>query len=263
MSVPPIEPAASRLPFAPAAERRLTVLGVEVSLVLVPDRRARGGRAVAGRPALQRCPASRILAEEALWRADALVLTPNRYPFAAGQRLLWMAGPTREPDRAFWLAALAWAERAGGSVLLNTVGAAATIARAHAHLVPERRAFLGSLPTRQCTLDLIDVPPGGELIAVDAPFCALGVRGPVAARATALVLLAEARLTAACNVVAEGDTAWVVPRTVETPAPWFPQALGAAELWGRWCYVDEAPFAAATGADLERALVEAGAMPLG
>lgn len=263
MAVPPIEPSAALVPFAPVAERRLTVFGAEVALVLVPGRRDRGGRAHAGRPALQRCPATRIVAEEALWRSDGLVLTPNRYPFAHAQRILWMAGPTREPDHAFWLAALAWAERAGGSVLLNGIGAAATIARAHAHLVPERREFLERLPTRRAAVDLIDVPPDGELVAVDAPFCAIGARGPVAARATALVLLAEARLTAAWNVVASGDTAWIVPRRAETPAPWFPQALGAAELWGRWCYVDEAPFAAATGRDLERALVESGAAPLG
>ena len=72
------------------------------------------------------------------------------------------------------------------------------------------------------------------------------------------MLLAEARLTAAWNVIVTEDAAWIVPRAVETPLPWFPQALGAAELWGRWCYVDEAPFRAARGHDLEQALVQAG-----
>jgi hypothetical protein len=87
------------------------------------------------------------------------------------------------------------------------------------------------------------------------PFCVLGVRGSADDRATAMIALLEARLTPAWNVIAAGDTTWVVPRRIETPAPHYPYALGACELWGRWCYMDEAPFAAASGADLERALL--------
>jgi hypothetical protein len=77
-------------------------------------------------------------------------------------------------------------------------------------------------------------------------------------RAEALVRLAEARLTAACNVVVQDQTAWLFPRRLEIPAPHFPLALGSAELWGRWCYVDEAAFGAASAKDLEQALVAAG-----
>jgi len=65
-------------------------------------------------------------------------------------------------------------------------------------------------------------------------------------------------MTATWNVAVAGDTAWLLPRSVETPAPHFAYPLGAAELWGRWCYMDEAPFAAASGAALEAALTLAG-----
>ena len=115
---------------------------------------------------------------------------------------------------------------------------------------------------RQALQRLIELPAGTELIAADVPFCLLGVRGPATARAKALVRLGEARLCPAWNVVVQDGVAWVYPRRLETPAPHFPFALGAAELWGRWCFVDEAPFQAATSHDLEQALVLAGVEPL-
>lgn len=254
----PIEPHPALVPFAPAARRELTVHGATVELVLVPQRKERHGRATAERPAFARSPAPRITRDEVLWQADGLVLTPNRYPFAAQQRILWPAAPVREPDRAFWRAVLDWVARSGGTALVNNVGAAATIARAHAHLVPERLPFLAALPERACGADLLELPRGVELRTKDVPFCLLGLRGDVDGLASALVLLAEARLTAAWNVVVAAGAAWVCPRAVETPAPHFPYALGAAELWGRWCYMDEAPFAAATSAALEQALAVAG-----
>jgi hypothetical protein len=46
-----------------------------------------------------------------------------------------------------------------------------------------------------------------------------------------------------------------MPRSpIEIPAPHFPHALGAAELWGRWCYADEAAFRDARVEDLVAAL---------
>lgn len=257
---PPIEPHGSLAPFAPTATRALAVFGAPVEAVLVPGRKARGDRADAGRPPFRRSPAPRILAAESYWRDDVHALTPNRYPFARQQRMLWPLQPRREPDEPMWAAALAWSEAGGGTVLVNTVGAAATIAWAHAHLTPERLGFLAGLREGPGPADLVDLPAGVELVQKDVPCCLLGVRGgDVRARAAAIVALTVARLTPAWNVCVERGTAWLLPRTVETPAPWFPFALGAAELWGRWCYVDEEPFAAATGDALERALVTAGA----
>ena len=263
MAVPPAEPHPSLVPFRPTATRTLTVFGGPVELVLVPGRKARKDAARSDRPPFGRSPAARIVRDEAFWRSDGLALTPNRYPFAHHQRILWTTRPVRDPDLALWAAAADWADRSNGTALVNNIGAAATIARAHAHLLPERLPFLGALPDRRCELDLVDLPTSAELVVKDAPFCLLGVRGPAAARAEVLLLLAEARLTPAWNVVIEDGTVWVFPRRIETPAPHFSHALGAAEVWGRWCYLDEQPFAAATTADLERALVAAGTPPLG
>ncbi|MFY9343020.1 MAG: hypothetical protein WAT39_11055 [Planctomycetota bacterium] len=255
----PIDPHPGLVPFAPAATRSLQVFGAPVELVLVPERKARPDRVSGARPPFRRSPAARIVASEAIWRGDGLVATPNRYPFAAAQRLLWPEERTRELGFGMWRAIAAWVAASGGTGLVNGIGAAATIARAHAHLTPERLPFLRALPERRCDADLIEVPAGAELWHKDVPLCLLSVRGDADARAEALMRLAEARLTAAWNVVVAGDTAWVMPRSIETPAPSFPYPLGAAELWGRWCYMDEQPFAAARGEDLERALVAGGA----
>lgn len=257
MSHPPIESHSSLVPFAPAARRSLTAFGAPVTLAFVPGRKARQSANVQ-RPAFRRSPASRIVGEEAFWRGDGLAVTPNRYPFAGQQRILWPLHPLRDPDPAMWAAICAWCDAANGTALVNTIGAASTIAHAHAHLLPERLPFLAALPERTAHHDLVDLPADVALVEKIVPFCLLGVRGPAAARAAAIAALATARLTPSWNVVVQDGTAWLYPRRLETPTPHFPFALGAAEVWGRWCYVDEAPFVAATAADLERALVAAG-----
>lgn len=250
----PLELPDSLVPFVPSAERTLALFGTTVHLALVPGRRNRTGHDREGRPAFQRSPAGRIIGEEAYWRSDTLALTPNKFPFARNQRILWMARPARDPDRTFWRAALDWVARSDGTVLLNNIGAAATIARAHAHLIDERLPFVDALPERPLRSDVIDVPDGCQLCAKDLPFCIVGVRGPVDGRAEALLRLADARLTPTWNVVLTQDAAWIVPRGKQTPAPHFATAMGAAEMWGRYCYVDEGPFASATAEDLRQAL---------
>ena len=261
----PLDPDPRLLPFEPVAERTVSLLGSEATLMLVPGRKSRTGRVHADRPALLPDRAGRILREETLWRGDGLALTPNRFPFAREQRILWMAQPAREPDQRFWQAALQWVDAVDGTVLLNNIGAAATIPRAHAHLIGERSPFLGGLA--ECALtdapDLIDLPDRCELLAKQVPFCLVGVRGgDPAARALALVRLADVRMTATWNVIATRGEVWVAPRSVETPTPHFEQALGASEVWGRWCYVDEPCFERATSQDLERALRLATMPPL-
>lgn len=262
MECPPIELPGSLVPFEPAAERTLELFGTTVHLALVPGRRARSGHAREGRPALQRSPVDRILAEEAYWQTEHLALTPNKFPFAKNQRILWMAKPAREPDFTFWQATLAWVERSDGTALLNNVGAAATIPRAHAHLIEEKMPFLPALPEQPLEAGVIDVPNGCELVRKDVPFCLIGVRGDLAGKANALMRLADARLTATWNVIVTKDAVWIVPRGKQTPAPFFASALGSAEFWGRWCYVDREPFEQACAEDLEQALLIATAAPI-
>ncbi len=255
MDCPPIDPHATLTPFEPTALRTCKLFGQTVQLALIPGRRARSGHLQTGRPALQRNKAEQILREEAYWRTETLAVTPNKFPFAKNQQILWMAHPAREPDYAFWLTARNWVDRSNGTALLNNIGAAATIPRAHAHLIDERIPFLAELPERPLETDLITVPDGCELVRKDVPFCMIGIRGSIAGTAESLIRLADARLTATWNVVITKDATWIVPRTKQTPAPFFKQAVGAAEFWGRWCYIDEESFAAATEADLEQALM--------
>ena len=262
MQLPPITTDPRLAPYEPGAERPLTVFGAPVLLAYLPSRRQRRDRPGAARPAFRPSPVPRILAEEVLWQEEGVAMTPNRYPFAREQRLLWSVAPRREPDLAMWTTICAWADACDGTALVNNVGAAASIARAHAHLTPERLPFLDTFGERPAPADLIEVPDGVELVVKDLPVCVLGVRGPAAARALAIERFAEARLTSTWNVIATGGTAWLCPRQSETPAPHFPYPLGASELWGRWCYIDREAFDAATGAMLEQALLAACSPPL-
>ncbi len=70
--------------------------------------------------------------------------------------------------------------------------------------------------------------------------------------------LLRRRTTPAFSLVYTSGRAFVMPRSIETPAPDFPQALGSAELFGRWCFEEESAFATATPASLDRALRRAG-----
>ena len=130
------------------------------------------------------------------------------------------------------------------------------------NLLGERLPLLGQLAERPLRAAPIDLPKGCSLVAKDLDACILGLRGPVGGCADALTRLADARLTPTWNVVLTRDAAWIVPREVQTPAPHFETALGAAEFWGRFCYVDEAAYERATGADLTEAWRRAAARPV-
>lgn len=229
-----------------AATRRIGLFGGEIELQWLPER----ARRRAAPAALHVDHAPRILAEEALWRsADGrAVLTPNRYPFAKQALILWSTAPQREADSHLIGLAHDLAEPHGGSVLMNTLGAAATQPRAHLHLVGERLPFLASLATTKCTRPLPGDLGAVDVIELAAPFpgSVLGVRGERAARVQAAARLLQLRVAMAANLIADGTTTWIALRAQETPAPHFPYPLGCAELWGRCCFEDEAAFRAAT-----------------
>ena len=247
--------------FEPAARRRLELFGAPVELCWLPQRKERGGQPGRGRPPFRPAVAERILAEETLWSDGATALTPNLFPFAARHAILWSEYPTREARFELIEVAIGMTAQHGGTCLGNSIGAAASVQRAHVHLVPERLGWLPGLPTAPApeTAALIDAPEGLDVVALaTVPFLAIGLRGPLALRARGAARLLEIRTTAAFNWLDDGTTTWVFPRGEETPRPHFPYPLGAAELWGRWCYGDEKPFAEARVEDLERALVDAG-----
>lgn len=260
MRTPPRLAADRLLAFAPVAERRLEVFGAPMQLALLPQRGGRADRPGTGRPAFRASPVPRILATETLWSDEAFAMTPNRYPFAAEHAILWPRQPQREPDLDLWLAMVNWSIAHDGTALLNTVGAAASIAWAHVHLTPERMPFLEKLPEQPVSAAPIELDADTTLIAKRTPFTLLGVRGPAMGMAKALVRLSACRLTAAWNVVICGGTAWMMPRTLEIPGSGFPYALGAAELWGRCCYLEEETFRSATATGLELALTSVGSM---
>ncbi len=253
------------LPSPAVAERReLHVCGVPVELVLFPDRAA---RRAASHCAMRPDRAPTILAQEALWRSDMppAVLTPNRYPFAAAASILWSELVEREAHADLIALALALAEPRGGSVLMNTIGAAATLPRAHLHLTAERLTFLSRLPCRPvapATVGLAASDPAlaaVQCVQLAPPFpgFVLGVRGERAARARAAARLLELRATPAVNLISDGETTWVAPRACETPAPHFATPLGCAELWGRFCFEERTGFQTATEASLLHALTDA------
>lgn len=244
--------------FAPTATRSGSVVGLPVELIWLPERRARRGRPRLDRPPFPPSFAERIIADEAVWEGQGLVLTPNRHPFADRQVLLWTKEPRREPDARLLECGFELAAGCDGALLINCIGAAASIPWCHAHLIGTRSTFLAALPLAPLELPLAG--PGVEVLRAVAPFPAalVALRGPIGARAAAAERLIRLRSCAAFNLVDSDATTWLFPRTRETPAPFFPQALGSSELFGRWCYDEEEPFARATPADLEAALALAG-----
>jgi hypothetical protein len=251
------------VPFSPAERRRLTVFGAPAELVLLPERAARPGKPGADRLLFCTDVVTRILAEETSWQDESIAITPNRYPFAAAQQIYWARRRTREHDAVFLASVFAAVDGCGGAGMINNIGAAASIPHAHAHVTSERLPFLGALRTLPLAADWFSPITSVSLVAADLPLCLIGVRGPAAARALAVATLQMCRMTAAVNMVMQDGTTWLYPRSaIETPAPHFPYALGAAEVWGRWCYSDRAAFTAATSATLERALTTAGCAAL-
>ncbi len=243
-----------------AARKDVVVFDAPAAAILLPDRAGRPGLE---RPAFRTARAETILRNETRWSDGAVALTANRYPFAERHVVLWSCAAVREADERLLAAAFALAARVDGTALLNTIGAAATIAHAHVHVIGERSTFLPAVSPWvpfAVPLDANDAP-GVATTRADAAGAPLIVqlRGNVLARARACARLLQLRGTAAINVVADADATWLFPRgPVETPAPEFPFALGAAEVFGRFCFSTEPAFAAADGPAMERALTRAG-----
>ncbi len=241
--------------FQPAARRECTILGAPVELLWLPERKQRRGVPTGRRPAFLASPADRILREEAVWQGGGTVITGNPYPFGERQLLLWATDAVREPTRAMLEIGFRLEQATGGTVLINSTGAAASMTRAHLHLLSERRGFLTSLSATQFEPDYLDSRDLDAVYRITEPVLAIGVRGSPLARAAAAHRLLELRTCPSFNLVSSDGTTWVFPRSLEEiPRPHFPHAVGAAEVWGRWCYSDREDFEQATPAQLLTAL---------
>lgn len=235
------------------------LFGAPAELVLLPSRAARPGVPGSGRQTFAPSHAARIQRDESLWQDERHVLTPNRWPFARGQSILWRRDGGRELDAALLARAFAAVDDGGGCMLGNAIGAAASIPEAHVHLCDEEMPFLRALPAQPLPMLGSEDLAGIETARLSLPVLVLRLRGDADARANAAAELLRIRRAAACNVVAMHGECWLFPRSgVETPAPEFPHALGASEVWGRWCFSDERAFERADAPALERALAVTG-----
>lgn len=243
--------------FEATQRRELTIYGQKVELLLLPGRARRQGIPGPDRPPFRPSPMARILAEECLWRGQGMTITANPFPFAERQLLLWAEDPIREASLPMLEMALSLAERCQGTVLLNSTGAAASISRAHLHLISDQSGFLSQLPSQVVHPAYLPEDPELECRICTSPFPGFIhiLRGSAPVRARAAHRLLEIRSTPAVNMISSQGQTFIVPRSpLETPSPYFPHALGAAELFGRWCYADAQAFAAATIEDLQEAL---------
>lgn len=250
-----------KVPVLVGGRRQLEVFGAPVELVWLPERKKRPGAPIGPRPPFQRCRVDTILANECVWRREGVALTGNRFPFAERHCVLWSEERTREASLSLLRLGIAMAEEHQATLMLNTTGAAASIARAHVHLIGERLAFLETLRHEPFAPGWLEELEGVAVIRLARPFpChAIGLVGTPGARAEAAHRLLVTRLTPAINLVSSSGKTWLFPHGErETPSPHFPFALGGAELWGRWVYAEEEPFRRATGTDLELALAAAG-----
>jgi hypothetical protein len=269
MTMPPIpdDPFAlvEQPPFELAGRSQRDVFGAPVEVLSIPRRAGRQGIPGAGRPTFQHNRADQIIAAEAVWRAPGMALTGNRFPFCEQQALLWSTERRREPTLEMLEVSFRMEDAVAGTSIVNSIGASGSVTRSHIHLTGGTSAFLAALPKSELDPAAVHLTPdqlrGCELLRLAPPFpvIAVGVRGPAAARALAFHHLLECRTPQAFNLISCDQIAWLFPRSSqEVPAPFFPQALGGAELAGRWCCHDRAVFARLSTADMEDAIRLAG-----
>lgn len=248
-------------PLEISARRDCVVFGAPVELVSLPKRSTRRGVPNANRPPFQANRAPKIIEDEAVWRAPGMALTGNAFPFADRHLVLWATERRREPSREMMEVAFAMADATAGTALINSMGAAASITRSHVHLLGEQRPFLQTLANSVIEPGAVHLSEeqaeGCKVLRLETPFPCIGIglRGGAMHRARAMHHLLECRTTPSFNIIDQGGVAWLFPRSrIEITAPHFPQALGGAEIWGRWCFNSQDVFESITSEDMEQAL---------
>ena len=251
------------LPHSPlnvTARVELELFGARAELICLPDRGVRVG-APGARAVFQPNRADEIIQRESVWEAPGMALTPNRFPFADRHAVLWCTERRWHPSLEMLEVGFAMEDTVAGTSIVNSVGAAASITRGHIHLVGEQLPFLAQLPKSAVAAEEVGLRAedldGCQLDRLAPPFpvWSVGVRGPHAHRARVVIRLLECLTTPSFNLIGSDGTAWLVPRSpMEIPKPYFPQALGGAELWGRWCFDDRNALENSTARDLEQAV---------
>ncbi len=240
--------------------RTLRACGSEIPLLLSPWRAARrpgGGTPPPAAPDV----GERVIEKEALWKGNGIVLTPNRYPAWKDHLLLWERRPLREPGPAFLELLLRLCrEREDLFAFVNSIGAAATVSRAHAQVVRlgESPPVAGTpVHTRPSGSEEIAFPPG------EGPWPAFFARlaGDPPAVARTLARLIRLRLCPAFNLAFSRDKAWIFFRRRESVPSGYPLPLGALELSGLFLFEEEASFLAMTPGGIESSLREASFPP--
>jgi hypothetical protein len=240
------------------ASRRLLAYGLPYELVLIPSRGQRANLPGGRRPAFTCDRGGRIRQAEALASDDDVVLTPNRFAFYEQHGLLWQAeGFAREAPVRLLEAGFRIAEQSGGALLVNSIGASASICQAHGHLVRARSEVLAGLP-----MSPLGAERGLKLLASDPraghPALAIQVRGGSASdRARLVRALLDLRTSASYHVLAQEDAAWVMPRRREIVEEVSPYAIGAAEFFGRFVLPDRETYDRLDRSSIELALAEA------
>lgn len=256
--------------------RVLELFGRSFELCLIPDRAARKGVPSDTRPSFGSHPGFRIRREEAFWTGKGLVATPNRYPFFGPSFLLWPeSGTPREVTRDFLQTVFEVQRELDAVVVCNTIGAAASIPLAHAHVLLGPRPMLdpggpGSdregtecWPLRPLDFDAsVDVCESVRIQTTDLhaswPLFAAVVEAPcVSTRADWVRALLDTRSRAAVTILATTERVFLIPRRREGGAPAFPFAIGGGELSGRFIFADRSSYENASASGLERALRDA------
>lgn len=240
------------------ASRRVLAFGLPYELVLIPSRGQRANLPGAGRPAFVSDKGGRIRAGEALVQDENVVLTPNRFAFYPQHGLLWQAeGFAREAPVPLLESGFRLADQAEGALLVNSIGASASICQAHGHLVRAKSRVLPALPMKT-----LGVNRSLQIRATDPqaghPALTVQIRGGSAGdRARLVRALLDLRSSASYHVLAQEDVAFVIPRRREIVAEVSPYALGAAEFFGRFVLPERETFDRLERPDLERSLAEA------
>ncbi len=246
--------AARIYPFPGASDKRtVNAFNMDFHVLYMPWRGVRREKGKMPSP-FSRDRAYEIISREAIWRKGKYVVTPNKYPFAERQLLLWEDDREREPGEGLITLSLAILGKLEGMTgLMNTTGSAATIAKAHMQM-----AGLGRKPAVS-KIPLEWMETGGILAGFPErgsgwPGFFVAMKGDPERVGNLTKTLLIQRRCPAFNIIISENTLYLFPRLRETEMEAYPYPLGALELAGCFAFEHEETFLSATGERIEKAI---------